>query len=364
MTRKIQDTALNGLTPATMSAKYYRPGTRIPANTMAAGKNNRYRDLKEAHDERESVKIMFGAVFEHKEGMEHRMEMFSPKPANPLRTAAGKKTVTDREADDVSLLFFINAANGSIEAVWCDREQSKTVRDRVHGARLKKTSGRLRPRLEFLDIQMPRTGGFGRTAEIPFEVIFVTGHDQYAGDTVQSDTLDHLLRRLETEGSDLTPKMAVEHIRQKTENRLQIVNLPPDPGHEPGTQKIAIHQADSVQIIDAKNIAYIEADGSYCRITTHNDEHYMLSKYLKDMEGYFGENSFFVRINKSVLLNTQYITRYTKGEPYIIQMCDGKDFEVSRRKKHEVLQKLKQAVLKCDLPDTGRRSSYSMMECR
>lgn len=203
---------------------------------------------------------------------------------------------------------------------------------------------RLQPRLVFLDIQMPRANGFallGKYDEIPFEVIFVTSYDKYAINAIKFSALDYLLKPVETEDLNLAVKKAVERIRRKRDTRPQIVNLLHNLGHEPNDHKIAVHQSDIVQLIDAKNIAYIEADGSYCRITTHRDERYIISKYLKDFEEYFGENSFFVRINKSVLLNTQYITRYTKGEPCTIQMCDGQDFEVSRRKKHEVLEKLK-----------------------
>jgi DNA-binding LytR/AlgR family response regulator len=93
--------------------------------------------------------------------------------------------------------------------------------------------------------------------------------------------------------------------------------------------------------LGGNSIAYIESDGSYCNITTHTNEIYTTSKYLKDFEDYFGETSDFVRTHKNALLNVKHIKEYSKGEPCIIEMVTGKTFEVARRKKQEVLEKLK-----------------------
>lgn len=49
----------------------------------------------------------------------------------------------------------------------------------------------------------------------------------------------------------------------------------------------------------------------------------------------------FVRISKSHIINASYIKNYFKGEPFIIQMTNDETFEVARRKKPEVLMKLK-----------------------
>jgi len=40
-------------------------------------------------------------------------------------------------------------------------------------------------------------------------------------------------------------------------------------------------------------------------------------------------------------MNAKHIKEYSKGEPCFITMLNGTTFEVSRRKKQEVLEKLK-----------------------
>ena len=70
-------------------------------------------------------------------------------------------------------------------------------------------------------------------------------------------------------------------------------------------------------------------------------ETYVTSRNLKEFEEYLGENSPFIRISKSYLINTRHIKSYSKGEFCLLEMESGKTFEVARRKKQEVLEKLR-----------------------
>lgn len=207
------------------------------------------------------------------------------------------------------------------------------------------------PQLVFLDIQMPRGDGFSLLGKfvnanlvpdkIPFEVIFVTSYDKYAINAIKFSALDYLLKPIEIKDLDNAISKAIDRVNDKKNTQPQIVNLLHTLSEETDEHKIAVHLADNVKLIDPKTILFIEADGSYCHIHTSNNESYITSKYLKDFEDYFGQHSVFVRINKSILLNTKYIERYTKGEPCIIEMSNGQNFEVSRRKKQEVLERIK-----------------------
>lgn len=201
-----------------------------------------------------------------------------------------------------------------------------------------------KPQLVFLDIQMPRASGFTllkKFEEVPFEVIFVTSFDKYAINAIKFSALDYLLKPVEV--SDLTDAInkAKKSIALKTRKSIQIVNLLQNIGEEGNDKKVAIHTGENVKLIGANVIAYIESDGSYCNLTTFDNQQYTTAKYLKDFEDYFGENSNFVRTHKNALLNVKHIKIYSKGEPCIIEMVNGKTFEVARRKKQEVLEKLK-----------------------
>lgn len=200
------------------------------------------------------------------------------------------------------------------------------------------------PQLVFLDIQMPRGDGFSLLTKydtVPFEVIFVTSYDKYAINAIKFSALDYLLKPVEINDLEDAILRAVKRINEKKSNRPQIINLLHNLTNAPQEHKITVHLSDNVKLIEAKSILFIEADGSYCHVHTAHEGSYITSKYLKDFEDYLGENSTFIRINKSILLNTKYISKYSKGEPCIIEMANGQSFEVSRRKKQEILEELK-----------------------
>jgi two-component system LytT family response regulator len=201
----------------------------------------------------------------------------------------------------------------------------------------------LKPRLIFLDIQMPRADGFSllkRFDPVPFETVFVTSFDQYAISAIKFSALDYLLKPVEI--SELTEAVnkAIDRVNAQRGNKTQIVNLLRSIDDLPETHHVAIHTHDSVRLIEETSIVSVSADGHYCIIQTENNEKFTTAKILRDFEEYFGENSSFIRIGKSQMINAKKILKYSKGEPCIIEMVNGQAFEVPRRRKPEVLAKI------------------------
>ena len=201
-----------------------------------------------------------------------------------------------------------------------------------------------KPQLVFLDIQMPRGNGFDllkKFEEVPFEVIFVTSFDKYAISAIKFSALDYLLKPVEVNDLKDAVEKAIKTIGQKQDSGKQIVNLLHSLDANEKDLKIAVQVGKNIKLINTSNIVYIESDGLYCNITTVNNERFIIAKYLKEFEDYFGDTSSFVRIHRSCLLNVTQIKGYNVGEPCIIEMMTGKTFEVARRKKQEVLERLK-----------------------
>jgi len=199
---------------------------------------------------------------------------------------------------------------------------------------------RLNPQLVFLDIQMPRADGFSllrRFEEVPFELIFVTSFDQYAIAAIKFSALDYLLKPVVVKDLTAAVKKAGERIYGKRANRIQIINLLKSIDNEPETHHIAIHKADSVRLLEETSIISIVIEGHYSTISTDSGEKFTTARSLRDFEDYFGERSTFVKIARSKMINTKKMVGYSKGDPCIIEMMNGEVFEVSRRKKVEVL---------------------------
>lgn len=105
-------------------------------------------------------------------------------------------------------------------------------------------------------------------------------------------------------------------------------------------RKFALHSGEKVKMISGSNIIYIEGDGRYCHLYINTNEVFTTPKNLKNFEEYFTEKSTFIRISKTFMINAVYIKEYSKGEPFVIKMTNNQTFEVARRKKAEVLERL------------------------
>ncbi|MNK06336.1 Transcriptional regulatory protein YehT [compost metagenome] len=201
----------------------------------------------------------------------------------------------------------------------------------------------LQPHLVFLDIQMVGKNGFSVLEtynKIDFEVIFVTSYEQYSLTAIKFNALDYLLKPLDIDELKASINKATNRIGTKLEYEARIKNLLENLNRKQTPKKIAVHLKDSVHMVNLAEVMYIEADGNYCHIFTQQNQTYMTTRMLKEFEEYLGEQSSFVRINKSILANPDFIVKYSKGEPCILTMENSQTFEVSRRKKQEILDKL------------------------
>lgn len=204
-----------------------------------------------------------------------------------------------------------------------------------------------KPNLVFLDIQMPNGNGFQlleKFKEIFFDVIFVTSFDQYAINAIKFSALDYLLKPIDI--SEL--KTAVDKALKKVEkeNKFKLYeNLLNNINPNISDKKMAIRVKNDTIFIQMSSVAYMQADGNYSNIHLINGNKYYISKTLKEIDEFTADLKGFIRINKSVIINSTQCLKYQKGEIATLSLKTGETFEISRRKKVEVLDKLN-ALLK------------------
>ncbi|MBL0316822.1 MAG: LytTR family transcriptional regulator DNA-binding domain-containing protein [Flavobacteriales bacterium] len=61
---------------------------------------------------------------------------------------------------------------------------------------------------------------------------------------------------------------------------------------------------------------------------------------MKELEEVLEDFKLFLRINKSCVVNVNCVTHYSKKEPFTLTLKGGQEFEISRRKKQEVNERL------------------------
>lgn len=206
-----------------------------------------------------------------------------------------------------------------------------------------------KPHLVFLDIQMPLGNGFQlleKFTPIFFDTIFVTSYDQYAITAIKFSALDYLLKPIDVQELKTAVDKATHKIEKENNFQLLYQNLLNNLKAEVKEKTMAIHNRANVILIQMSKVLYMEADSNYSFIYMQDGSNHHTAKTMKEIEEFTSDMPVFVRINRAVIVNTGYCSHYQKGDPYIVVLNNGKSFEISRRKRPEVLDKLKSLLLK------------------
>jgi len=197
----------------------------------------------------------------------------------------------------------------------------------------------LKPQIVFLDIQMPDGSGFNLLEEFEkhcFEVIFVTAYDQYAIKAIKYSALDYLMKPVNPE--DLI--QAVERFREKSfsgeiNQRLEVLmqNLG---GGSAKPRKIVLSTAEGYHVVNPDDILRCQSDSYYTNFYFVDGKRIIVSKTLKEFDEMLSDFGF-IRPHKSHLINLKYIKSFLRADGGFIQMTDGTEVPVSRRKKDYIV---------------------------
>lgn len=94
---------------------------------------------------------------------------------------------------------------------------------------------------------------------------------------------------------------------------------------------------DKVELISVSEIVSIEADKGYTVFKTMHFKTFISSKQFSTFEFIIEKFSFFVKVSRGIFINLNYVKNYSKGEYCVIRMINNEDFDISRRKKAEIL---------------------------
>ncbi len=193
------------------------------------------------------------------------------------------------------------------------------------------------PDLIFLDIAMPGESGFDlldRFTDIRFEVIFVTGYNEYALDALKISAVDYLLKPVNTADLIAAVEKATSRIEARTKiDKYEVLkhNL-----HNIGDQntKISIPGSDAYEFIRIGDIIRCEGWDKYTRIHLKSGA-VVVSSYNLGVFRDMLESYHFFTTHKSHLINTTEITRYLKDGTVV--MSDDSKVPVARRRKEEFM---------------------------
>jgi two-component system, LytTR family, response regulator len=203
----------------------------------------------------------------------------------------------------------------------------------------------LEPELVFLDIAMPEKTGFDLLNElspVPFEIIFVTAHNEFTVQAFRYSAVDYLLKPVDEDQMVEAVKRAAQRIAGKASARnveTFLYNL--KKVQTPGEMKLCISDIKGFEVVDLSEVIYCESDSSYTIFHLRNGRKLTASKSIIEYELLL-EKSGFCRIHKCFLVNLSHIKGYVRGEGGSVILTNDLTIEVSRRKKEVFISRMKE----------------------
>jgi two-component system LytT family response regulator len=197
------------------------------------------------------------------------------------------------------------------------------------------------PDLIFLDIELPDGTGFDllkKFPRVPFRIIFVTGHHEYALDAIKVSALDYVLKPIDTDDLCRAVEKAQSVINQQ-EQQLKLQALSENLQGKKVLKRIILSTSDHLQIVSVSDIIRAEADSNYTSFRLSGGKHILVSRTIKEFESLLS-GSGMIRVHQSHLINIAYVDRFVKKDGGYLLLKDNTKVPVSPILKKQVLQAL------------------------
>jgi two-component system LytT family response regulator len=202
----------------------------------------------------------------------------------------------------------------------------------------------LNPDLVFMDIELPGMTGFDileKITSIQFDIIFTTAHSQFGIKAIQFSAIDYLLKPINSEeliDAVNRVKLHKKHTNPLEQIKILLENIHLYSNNNP-FNRIAFPSSDGLKFVNTSEIVHCTSSSNYTTIFLSNNTKLLVSKTLKEIENVLTP-TIFCRIHNSNLVNINFIKKFIKGDIPSIELNDGTELEVSRRKKDELIKML------------------------
>ncbi len=183
------------------------------------------------------------------------------------------------------------------------------------------------PDLVFLDIEMPECDGFELLERIgpalPFAIIFVTAHPQFALRAFEVGALDYLPKPFDDQRFERVLARAKERLRAPSAHR-----------------RLIIKNGNTLEVVKFADIDWIEASDYYASVHVGTRSH-MLRRSLADLELLLAAHGF-CRIHRSCIVNLDRVRALEIREDgeYDVLLHSGQQLRMSRRYRKPILERL------------------------
>ena len=190
------------------------------------------------------------------------------------------------------------------------------------------------PDLVFLDIQMPELDGFEVLEEVGAsnmpEVVFVTAYDEHALRAFEVAAVDYLLKPFARARFETAVARARARLEDRARTATAFTNLLGALEKPRYLERFIVRSTGRIELVDVRDIEWIEADGNYLRL--HTDKRVHLARHtLNAVEAKLNPTRF-LRIHRSRIVNVDRIQQLVPGThgEYTFALASGVEVRSSR----------------------------------
>lgn len=200
----------------------------------------------------------------------------------------------------------------------------------------------LRPRVVFLDVDMPEVSGIDCAREIldkdpECKLVFATGHEEYMGEAFEVYAFDYLVKPFNLERLDAT----LDRIREMDEKQQAMRSGEVrEAGRRSLTDRLMVKHRDGVIFLDPEEILLIQREDRATVMYTVGEGRYVIPETMQEIEDKL-DSSVFFRCHKSYIINIHHIRNITPyGRwTYVIQLDGTRHDALITHDKYDELEK-------------------------
>jgi two-component system LytT family response regulator len=184
--------------------------------------------------------------------------------------------------------------------------------------------------LLFLDVSMPEKSGLDLLKffpTIPFQIIFVTAHSEFAMDAIKYSVAGYVLKPIDDYELSFAINKAIERIQGSapaiTANQANSTNK----------MKMGIPNPKGIDYLNVDDILYFESVNKYTKVVTNKFS--IISSYnIAEFKKIIDPNYFF-QVHRSYIVNLHCIKRYETSGTVVME--DNTNIPVSKNERSDFL---------------------------
>lgn len=192
--------------------------------------------------------------------------------------------------------------------------------------------------LIFLDIDMPEMSGFDflkKLGDTDYQVVFVTGYDQYAINALKMAAAGYLLKPVVEDELHNTLSIVKKRLQlqsQQEQNKILLENLSIQNALH---KKIGIPTTSGISFVRIEDIEYLEGTEKYTTVHLIGQKNilssYNIGEFIKMVD-----NAGFFQVHRSYVINPSHVKTYSNEG--VLTTDSGNTVPVARRRREDFLR--------------------------